>query len=83
MVNVALGRRLGAGRTLAEAWRNLRGEVSPTAPGTSSQLILDSARSWMRRADSALRRGDLRELGIALQYLRELLDPPGRPPDPR
>jgi uncharacterized membrane protein (UPF0182 family) len=83
MVNVALGRRLGAGRTLAEAWRNLRGEVSPTAPGTGSQLILDSARSWMRRADSALRRGDLRELGIALQYLRELLDPPGRPSDPR
>jgi uncharacterized membrane protein (UPF0182 family) len=81
MVNVALGKRLGAGRTLAEAWRNLRGEVSPTAPGTSSQLILDSARSWMRRADSALRRGDLRELGVALQYLRELLDPPGRPPD--
>jgi hypothetical protein len=83
MVNVALGRRLGAGRTLAEARRNLRGEVSPTAPGTGSQLILDSARSWMRRVDSALRRGDLRELGIALQYLRELLDPPGRPPDPR
>ena len=43
MVNVALGRRLGAGRTMAEAWRNLRGEVSPTAPGTGSQLILDSA----------------------------------------
>jgi len=83
MVNIALGRRLGAGRTLPEAWQNLRGEVSPTAPGTSSQLILDSARSWMRRADSALRRGDLRELGIALQYLRELLDPPGRPPDSR
>jgi uncharacterized membrane protein (UPF0182 family) len=83
MVNVALGRRLGAGRTLTEAWRNLRGEVSPTAPGTGSQLVLDSARSWMRRADSALRRGDLRELGIALQYLRELLDPPGRPPDRR
>jgi hypothetical protein len=37
----------------------------------------------MRRADSALRRGDLRELGIALQYLRELLDPPGRSPDRR
>ena len=83
MVNVAVGKRLGAGRTMAEAWRNLRGEVSPTAPGTSSELILDSARSWMRRADSALRRGDLRELGVALQYLRELLDPPGRPPDPR
>lgn len=80
MVNVALGKRLGTGRTIGEAWRNLRGEVSPTAPGTSGQQILDSARVWMRRADSALRRGDLRDLGIALQYLRELLDPRGRAP---
>ncbi len=80
MVSVALGRRLGAGRSLADAWRNLRGEISPMAPGAGSDRILEEARRWMRHADSALARGDLQELGRALQYLRELLEPPGRPP---
>jgi hypothetical protein len=30
----------------------------------------------MLRADSALKRGDLQELGRALAYLRDLLEPP-------
>ena len=82
MVNVALGRRLGAGRTYSEAWRNLRGEISPIAPGASTQAVLEAARSWMRHADSALRRGDLHELARALQFLREILEPAAPRPEP-
>lgn len=81
LVNVALvsplsGRRIGAGRTLPEAWRNLRGEISPTAIGTGAEATLELARRYMLRADSALKRGDLQELGRALAYLRDLLEPP-------
>jgi hypothetical protein len=81
LVNVSLvspvsGRRIGAGRTLAEAWRNLRGEISPTAIGTGAEATLELARRYMLRADSALKRGDLQELGRALAYLRDLLEPP-------
>jgi hypothetical protein len=81
LVNVALvsplsGRRIGAGRTLTEAWRNLRGEISPTAIGTGAEATLELARRYMLRADSALKRGDLQELGRALAYLRDLLEPP-------
>lgn len=81
LVNVSLvspvsGRRIGAGRTLAEAWRNLRGEISPTAIGTGAEATLALARRYMLRADSALKRGDLQELGRALAYLRDLLEPP-------
>lgn len=82
MVNVALGRRLGAGRTYSEAWRNLRGEISPIAPGASTQAILEAARSWMRHADSALRQGNLYELARALQFLREILEPAVPRPEP-
>jgi hypothetical protein len=81
LVNVSLvsplsGRRIGAGRTLAEAWRNLRGEISPAAIGTGAEATLELARRYMLRADSALKRGDLQELGRALAYLRDLLEPP-------
>jgi hypothetical protein len=76
LVNVALGRRIGAGRTIDEAWKNLRGQISPTAVGTGATAILEQARRWMLRADSALRRGDFQELGRALAHLRELLEPP-------
>jgi hypothetical protein len=79
LVHVALGSRLGTGRNFESAWRNLRGETSPLAPGAGAQAILDAAREWMRHADSALKRGDLQELGRALAYLRDLLDPPRRP----
>jgi hypothetical protein len=76
LVNVALGRRIGAGRSVDEAWKNLRGQISPTAVGTGAAAILEQARRWMLRADSALRRGDFQELGRALAYLRDLLEPP-------
>jgi len=74
LVNVALGSRLGTGRSVEEAWRNLRGELSPAPVGPESQAILDEVRRWWQRADSALQRGDLGALGKALAELRELLE---------
>jgi hypothetical protein len=76
LVNVGLGSGIGTGRSLAEAWKNLRGEITPTTTGAPAQALLEEARRWMRHADSALKRGDLQELGRALAYLRDLLEPP-------
>jgi hypothetical protein len=71
-VSVASGSRLGAGRTAAEAWSNLRGATAPLPPGVvRSQL--DEARRWLRRADSALRRGDLPGFGRAFDALKDVL----------
>lgn len=75
MVNVKLGHKLGTGRSFSEAWRNLRGEVGPLVPGAGAEAILEEARRWMRHADSASKRGDFQEVGRALQFLRELLEP--------
>ncbi|PYP42265.1 MAG: hypothetical protein DMD43_03525 [Gemmatimonadetes bacterium] len=75
LVSVALGRKAGVGRTMAEAWRNLRGEASPTAAGSHAEAVLEAARRLMRHADSALKRGDLQELGRALANLKDLLEP--------
>ncbi len=75
LVNVTLGRKLGTGRSFAEAWRNFRGEVGPLVPGTGAEALLEEARRWMRHADSAFKRGDFQEMGRALQFLRELLEP--------
>ncbi len=76
LVNVALGSAIGTGRSFAEAWKNLRGEVTPTAAGAPAQALLEDARRWMRHADSALKRGDLQEFSRALAYLRDLLERP-------
>jgi hypothetical protein len=78
-VNLAMGGRLGTGRSFEMAWKNFRAETSPIAVGSGSDAILDAARRWMGHADSALKRGDLPELGRALEFLRELLDRPKRP----
>lgn len=74
LVNLALGPRLGTGRTFQEALQNLRGEISPSPVGRTSQALLDEMRRWWQRADSALKRGDLDALGRALSQLRELLE---------
>lgn len=73
LVNLALGPRLGAGRTLEEAWKNLRGELPPSPVGTDVGTRLGQARAWLDRADEALKRGDLEAFGRAFAYLRELL----------
>ena len=79
LVNVALGDRLGAGRTYQEAWQNLRGAAAPAAVGSASGPRLEQAREWLDRADAALKRGDLEEFGRAFGYLRALLRPAGLP----
>ena len=78
MLNVMLGGSLGIGRTLEEAWLNLRGQMSPIASGSGPEAVLEQARRWMQHADSALKRGDLLELGRALDHLRVLLEPPAK-----
>ena len=79
LINVALGDRLGAGRTYEEAWQNLRGAAAPAAVGSASGPRLEQAREWLDRADAALKRGDLQEFGRAFGYLRALLQPAGGP----
>ena len=75
-VSVAAPNRLGAGRTLSEAWSNLLGATVPTPPGTAQTGRLDEARRWLQRADSALRSGDWSEFGRAWGSLRKVLGVP-------
>ena len=75
-VSVAAPSRLGAGRTLKEAWSNLLGTTVPTPPGLAQAGRLDEARRWMEHADSALRSGDWSEFGRAWSSLRNILGLP-------
>lgn len=81
-VNVAMGPRLGNGRTMELAWLNLRGDAAPAPVGSDLTARLEEARQWLERADAALKRGDLQEFGKAFSYLRELLAPGGSPESP-
>lgn len=75
-VSVAAPSRLGAGRTLKEAWSNLLGATVPAPPGSAQAGRLDEARRWMGHADSALRVGDWSEFGRAWSSLRSILGLP-------
>ncbi|HET6837553.1 MAG TPA: UPF0182 family protein [Gemmatimonadales bacterium] len=75
-VSVAAPNRLGAGRTLKEAWSNLLGATVPAPPGTAQAGRLDEARRWVEQADSALRSGDWSEFGRAWSSLRNVLGIP-------
>jgi hypothetical protein len=77
-VSVAAPGRLGAGRTLKEAWSNLLGATVPAPPGSAQAGRLDEARRWMQHADSALKTGDWSEFGRSWSGLRNIL---GLPPD--
>jgi len=79
-VSVAAPNRLGAGRTLTEAWSNLLGATVPAPPGSAQAGRLDEARRWLELADSALRSGDWSEFGRAWSSLRNVL---GLPPTGR
>jgi hypothetical protein len=68
--------RVGAGRTLKEAWSNLLGATVPAPPGTAQAGRLDEARRWLQHADSALRGGDWTEFGHAWESLRRVLGLP-------
>jgi hypothetical protein len=70
------GERLGAGRTLAQAWNNLLGTSAPVMPGTAQTTRLEEARRWLERADSALRGADWTGFGRAWQGLRRALASP-------
>lgn len=80
-VSLAWGGRVGAGRTMEEAWSNLSGRSVPAPPGVSADAVLIEARRWLRQADSALRAGDLGRFGRAFDVLRQLLE--SRSPPPR
>lgn len=75
-VSVAAPNRMGAGRTLKEAWSNLLGASVPAPPGSAQAGRLDDARRWMEHADSALRIGDWSEFGRAWSSLRNVLGLP-------
>jgi hypothetical protein len=75
-VSVAARDRLGAGRTLTEAWGNLLGTTVPAPPGSPPSGRLEEAKRWMELADSALRLGDWSEFGRAWNTLRSVLGLP-------
>jgi hypothetical protein len=75
-VSVATDNRLGAGRTLKDAWSNLLGASVPAIAGTTQTNRLEEARRWMERADSALRGADWVEFGQAWDALRRTLGLP-------
>ncbi|MGH7586623.1 MAG: UPF0182 family protein [Gemmatimonadales bacterium] len=72
-VSVAAGDRMGAGRDLAGAIRNLGGLGAPV-PAWLGGSRVDEARRWLERADSALRAGDWAAFGRAFEALRAVLD---------
>ena len=75
-VTVAARDRLGAGRTLQEAWSNLLGNTVPAPPGTATFGRLEEARRWMEVADSTLKIGDWSEFGRAWNTLKDVLGLP-------
>ncbi|MEO8090905.1 MAG: UPF0182 family protein, partial [Gemmatimonadales bacterium] len=75
-VSVAARDRLGAGRTLQQAWSNLLGTTVPAPPGTAQSGRLEEAKRWLELADSALRIGDWSEFGRAWSTLRSVLGLP-------
>lgn len=76
-VSVAAGaERLGAGRTLTQAWDNLLGTSVPAIAGSAQATRLEDARRWLDRADSALRAADWTGFGRAWQGLRRALGMP-------
>ena len=74
LVTVARGDRIGAGRTLEEAWKNSRGEVADYLRMSDEAAIVGEARRWLREADSAFKRGDLAAFGRAFAALKSVLE---------
>ena len=77
-VALAQGTQVGAGRSFADAWDNLRGTGAPLPPGFGPVTPFEEARRWMLRADSALHAGDWEAFGRAFGALRQSLGV-GRP----
>lgn len=81
-VSVAGGGRLGAGRSVGEAWANLEGSSVPSPAGAAPDGVLAEARRWFHIADSTFRRGDFTAFGRAFEALRAVLDLPAASPAP-
>ncbi len=81
LLTVARGDRLGAGRTLDDAWRNSRGDVGGYLRLSGDAAIRNEALRWLAEADSALKRGDLVAFGRAFAALKAVLegDPSNQP----
>jgi hypothetical protein len=75
-IDLALGDRVGGGRTPAEVLRSLLGQPAPGVPVLTPPAQLELARRWYATADSALRRGDFATFGRAFEALRRLLESP-------
>ena len=74
LVTVARGDRIGAGRSLEEAWKNSRGEMADYLRLSDEAAIVGEARRWLREADSAFKRGDLAAFGRAFAALKSVLE---------
>ena len=76
-ITVAIGDHIGGGRAPAAAWSstNRPARAAPSRAADAS-VTLDLARQWMRRADSAFRRGDMTAFGRAYEELRRTLGAP-------
>lgn len=73
-VGVAVGNRIGAGRSWDAAVRSATGrEATAIGPDDGEPGTLRAARRWLREADSAFRAGDLIHFGRAFAALREAL----------
>jgi uncharacterized membrane protein (UPF0182 family) len=72
-VSIAIGDRMGAGRTVTDAYRNLLGLTTPLIAVGSLSSQLEEARAWASRADSALRQGDFVGFGRAFEALKRVL----------
>ncbi len=64
---------LGAGRSFDPAWSNLLGGPAPELSGAGGRDRLSDARTWLVRADSALRAGNWTMFGRAWRELRRSL----------
>lgn len=73
-IAAAIGDHIGGGRTPAAAWSSTnRPDQAAPDRGTDASVTLDLARQWIRRADSAFRRGDMTAFGRAYEELRRAL----------
>ncbi|HEY3934763.1 MAG TPA: UPF0182 family protein [Gemmatimonadales bacterium] len=78
-LGTAIADHVAGGRNVPTAWAAVgRAGVDTTARAPDATAVLDAARVWMRRADSAFQRGDLTAFGRAFEALRSVLMPHGR-----
>ncbi|HET9133135.1 MAG TPA: UPF0182 family protein [Gemmatimonadales bacterium] len=77
-IATARGTATAGGRSAAQAWGGvLAPSTAPGQPAGDLPARVEAARAWLRRADSALARGDLTAFGRAWEALRGLLDAEG------